>query len=107
PLFSSLYPCHPPSPSFSTRRSSNLPCLTHHAYGGGGRIQAGLLYHFQNGGNATPGFANGLCPGVEVFNFSGGIGAIAALVLEPLDRKSTRLNSSHVKISYAVFCVKK
>src|SRR5690606_39358448 len=23
------------------------------------------------------------------------------------DRKSTRLNSSHVKISYAVFCVKK
>src|SRR5690606_40520945 len=25
----------------------------------------------------------------------------------PLDRKSTRLNSSHVKISYAVFCLKK
>src|SRR5690606_41022379 len=24
----------------------------------------------------------------------------------PLDRKSTRLNSSHVKISYAVFCLK-
>src|SRR5690606_40144014 len=34
-------------------------------------------------------------------------------VLEPVhdvgtaDRKSTRLNSSHVKISYAVFCLKK
>src|SRR5690606_40444041 len=27
--------------------------------------------------------------------------------LEPRDRKSTRLNSSHVKISYAVFCLKK
>src|SRR5690349_23326266 len=26
---------------------------------------------------------------------------------EPLDRKSTRLNSSHVEISYAVFCLKK
>src|SRR5690606_39771992 len=26
---------------------------------------------------------------------------------ELLDRKSTRLNSSHVKISYAVFCLKK
>src|SRR5690606_39701574 len=26
--------------------------------------------------------------------------------LEDLDRKSTRLNSSHVKISYAVFCLK-
>src|SRR5690606_41660610 len=26
---------------------------------------------------------------------------------EPADRKSTRLNSSHVKISYAVFCLNK
>src|SRR5438874_4134547 len=29
-----------------------------------------------------------------------------SLMLE-LDRKSTRLNSSHVEISYAVFCLKK
>src|SRR5690606_3798093 len=29
------------------------------------------------------------------------------LPLVPSDRKSTRLNSSHVKISYAVFCLKK
>src|SRR5690606_39822879 len=28
-------------------------------------------------------------------------------VVFPPDRKSTRLNSSHVKISYAVFCLKK
>src|SRR5690606_40470927 len=28
-------------------------------------------------------------------------------MLDPIDRKSTRLNSSHVKISYADFCVKK
>src|SRR5438874_9207079 len=27
--------------------------------------------------------------------------------MRPLDRKSTRLNSSHVEISYAVFCLKK
>src|SRR5256885_10864827 len=27
--------------------------------------------------------------------------------LRPLDRKSTRLNSSHLVISYAVFCLKK
>src|SRR5256885_17246915 len=26
---------------------------------------------------------------------------------EPVDRKSTRLNSSHLVISYAVFCLKK
>src|SRR5436309_8720344 len=31
--------------------------------------------------------------------------AIAAVTVT--DRKSTRLNSSHVKISYAVFCLKK
>src|SRR5438067_8204197 len=29
------------------------------------------------------------------------------VVLSPEDRKSTRLNSSHVSISYAVFCLKK
>src|SRR5207249_11904116 len=32
---------------------------------------------------------------------------IAADVFGALDRKSTRLNSSHVSISYAVFCLKK
>src|SRR5690625_7106663 len=30
-----------------------------------------------------------------------------ALNLNEIDRKSTRLNSSHVAISYAVFCLKK
>src|SRR5690606_41531901 len=29
------------------------------------------------------------------------------MITNPKDRKSTRLNSSHVKISYAVFCLKK
>src|SRR3989442_3094178 len=33
------------------------------------------------------------------------LGPLAAEL--PLDRKSTRLNSSHVRISYAVFCLKK
>src|SRR5690606_41582975 len=31
----------------------------------------------------------------------------AVLLMLDEDRKSTRLNSSHVKISYAVFCLKK
>src|SRR5690349_22319961 len=31
----------------------------------------------------------------------------AAGVVQDQDRKSTRLNSSHVEISYAVFCLKK
>src|SRR5207253_3465057 len=30
-----------------------------------------------------------------------------AIAQFPVDRKSTRLNSSHVAISYAVFCLKK
>src|SRR5436305_11058288 len=43
---------------------------------------------------------------------SGGFGAQTAApevkqILATLDRKSTRLNSSHVRISYAVFCLKK
>src|SRR5690554_2874597 len=29
------------------------------------------------------------------------------VLIDDLDRKSTRLNSSHVRISYAVFCLKK
>src|SRR5690606_39858920 len=32
---------------------------------------------------------------------------VVDVVGRALDRKSTRLNSSHVKISYAVFCLKK
>src|SRR5690625_6236639 len=31
----------------------------------------------------------------------------ADAVIKEIDRKSTRLNSSHVAISYAVFCLKK
>src|SRR5690606_42163952 len=36
-----------------------------------------------------------------------GLLGLAVAGLGALDRKSTRLNSSHVKISYAVFCLKK
>src|SRR5690606_39546530 len=35
------------------------------------------------------------------------LGEDVGVRLLPADRKSTRLNSSHVKISYAVFCLKK
>src|SRR3712207_6867883 len=34
-------------------------------------------------------------------------GKVHQIVLNLLDRKSTRLNSSHANISYAVFCLKK
>src|SRR5690606_41065541 len=38
---------------------------------------------------------------------SEGTGPVSINVVGEQDRKSTRLNSSHVKISYAVFCLKK
>src|SRR5699024_12713331 len=37
----------------------------------------------------------------------GGSGVPSVRMLHRQDRKSTRLNSSHVSISYAVFCLKK
>src|SRR5690625_6727332 len=40
-------------------------------------------------------------------NGKGAVGLGVSLVASVLDRKSTRLNSSHVAISYAVFCLKK
>src|SRR2546427_2747350 len=39
----------------------------------------------------------------SIVGLSAGISCIA----DPPDRKSTRLNSSHSQISYAVFCLKK
>src|SRR5256885_17268058 len=42
-----------------------------------------------------------------VMSTSDGAGGGAAGTLMGQDRKSTRLNSSHLVISYAVFCLKK
>src|SRR3712207_8981956 len=58
------------------------PALRHQAVGG-----------LRVGGRARP-----LRPGLD---------AAQAHRARPLDRKSTRLNSSHANISYAVFCLKK
>src|SRR5207249_11949239 len=46
----------------------------------------------------------GTLPGGLGFAFPAAVLAVAGAAL---DRKSTRLNSSHVSISYAVFCLKK
>src|SRR5258708_15462471 len=46
--------------------------------------------------------------GYNVIEASSGSAALGALDANPaIDRKSTRLNSSHQIISYAVFCLKK
>src|SRR5690606_41998153 len=98
-------PPHPPS--FPTRRSSDLKFLA------AARIvdaaPVGVVVHQLDG--------------VEIAG-DGGLGLLACRIDQPHhqeethhgghevgegdlpDRKSTRLNSSHVKISYAVFCLK-
>src|SRR5438874_8186067 len=61
-----------------------------------------------------------LFPYTTLFRSSGWLGSLVNLValgdfvasfsrlhIQSEDRKSTRLNSSHVEISYAVFCLKK
>src|SRR2546427_5667606 len=52
-------------------------------------------------GSAVPGDSQVKRPGIELRPDG------AARVVVEQDRKSTRLNSSHSQISYAVFCLKK
>src|SRR5947209_15014357 len=50
---------------------------------------------------------NQIAPCNQAFSPSGEEVAQAKKIIAALDRKSTRLNSSHANISYAVFCLKK
>src|SRR5207302_10252524 len=97
PLFS--FYCPRPSPplhSFPTRRSSDLydaglsadraPDRPHQRAARRHRGVGGVVHAIRRGGRRRRHQR-----GREI----------------PRDRKSTRLNSSHVKISYAVFCLKK
>src|SRR5690606_41073481 len=100
-----LFPCPHAPPrlhSFPTRRSSDLVRAGHGRAHRHARLSA-----------RPPGTSEALAgpPGQ-------GLHDVPPLGLEPRtcglrvrcsakDRKSTRLNSSHVKISYAVFCLKK
>src|SRR5207247_7880772 len=87
---------------FPTRRSSDLPLVSRR--GGGVRDRGGLGSGVEaarlSAGRAAgplsgPGHRG---PGQTVREVQG---------LQHADRKSTRLNSSHEWISYAVFCLKK
>src|SRR5205807_10622810 len=83
--------------SFPTRRSSDLRCSTSRARAQGRRDRPRPGEYGARG------------------RFACAFGQAGADSLQPaiggrascLDRKSTRLNSSHLVISYAVFCLKK
>src|SRR5690606_41725746 len=84
-------PCSPRAlPSFPTRRSSDLGEGGHREQQRPRRVR--LLVE-----EGSQGQRHGEVPGRVDEDHLG----------EEVDRKSTRLNSSHVKISYAVFCLKK
>src|SRR3712207_8342551 len=81
------------------------------------RSEAGLKYLVVGSfGSAVLLFGSALVYGASgelTFDAIGGAISDAGLTDDPLllvglaDRKSTRLNSSHANISYAVFCLKK
>src|SRR5690349_23619677 len=92
--------------SFPTRRSSDLPFRGAHK-----RLDAlvdghelgmkRLLSRLDEPKKAVDLFAALFARAIEKDSLSMATGETIA------DRKSTRLNSSHVEISYAVFCLKK
>src|SRR5690606_41421916 len=61
-----------------------------------------LLLHLHQKRRLESGLSLGLHLDAGFYQFF-----LAGIVDLHVDRKSTRLNSSHVKISYAVFCLKK
>src|SRR5207253_10833857 len=87
----------PHLPSFPTRRSSDLELFGQIASSRGELTMQFEMRTFLHESMSMPSRF------VSIFTFS--IVRLSTPVAR--DRKSTRLNSSHVAISYAVFCLKK
>src|SRR5699024_12865681 len=85
-------------PTIPTRRSSDLIPRRH---AGPERQREGRDHQAQGAGSVRR--AGARCDGGD----RGGGAPHAGAAARRRDRKSTRLNSSHVSISYAVFCLKK
>src|SRR5690606_40258112 len=93
--------------SFPTRRSSDLPWEVATRSGSGG-VGAGAALAPTKSRSKTRPAVNRRWPLRGLIDASRGREKnIVVRIPAEKDRKSTRLNSSHVKISYAVFCLKK
>src|SRR5690606_41942821 len=92
--------------SFPTRRSSDLPSVK--LYGEDIEDPKGDVFGVTKGlSTEFPGrVVNSPLAEASILGLTIGQ-ALAGARPVALDRKSTRLNSSHVKNSYAVFCLKK
>src|SRR5688500_19664702 len=91
-VFCTCFSDHRTSPSFPTRRSSDLLAVL-------------VLTQSRSAlAGVAVAFAVGVVWTLRRHRLAAGV---LALVMLLGDRKSTRLNSSHLVISYAVFCLKK
>src|SRR5690606_40132933 len=101
-----FFPCsgvHRHLHSFPTRRSSDL--FPHGIF-----CEAGACGAHASGGKPGPRRVPVVLPQTDGFEITESVVRLVAVDVvdaQAADRKSTRLNSSHVKISYAVFCLKK
>src|SRR2546430_4524684 len=72
-----------------------------------------ILHHFLLGGdllstsNSLPCLRHRCCNSSNPKRANRSLWATTSIATSTADRKSTRLNSSHSQISYAVFCLKK
>src|SRR5690606_42050876 len=94
-LFFYSYGDHPILPSFPTRRSSDLALRP--------PVSSALV--FSTAATCSWNFVRVSATGLSCA--SSLAWASCSRLRKVSDRKSTRLNSSHVKISYAVYCLKK
>src|SRR5207249_9597710 len=107
PISFQCYPTHLDLHSFPTRRSSDLNLTVAETH----RMFAGYYEQPRNVDEVITLVGLDEKRDARVKTLSGGqkrrLDLVARLFVVAGDRKSTRLNSSHVSISYAVFCLKK
>src|SRR5690606_39852194 len=91
--------------SFPTRRSSDLFLIIDKFV----NILGDFLHRLNKFGLTGIASSHAFHECSEIYMIGNGHRLIPPRVFKTMavDRKSTRLNSSHVKISYAVFCLKK
>src|SRR5688500_19309105 len=89
--------------SFPTRRSSDLPPDLRRRREGHAALEDGDV----RGREAVAGHVRGRVPQAVSAPTAPTTASDSFIRLAARDRKSTRLNSSHLVISYAVFCLKK